>query len=123
MTSRGWYLSATWAVTGEKKEGGIEPRRGFLPGSGTGAVELAARYEYAGFSGGPHPDLPFRNPRAASVLGNSDRLWTFGVNWYLNRFAKIQFNGMREKIADTQRSPIPGRERFWSAFCRLQVVL
>ena len=123
VISRGWYLSATWALTGEKKTGGIEPRRDFVSGGGPGAVELAARYEHASFSGRPHPDVPLRNPRAANVLGNSDRLWTFGVNWHLNRYAKIQFNAVREKIVDTQRSPLPGFERFWSALCRLQVVL
>jgi len=123
VISRGWYVSATWTITGEKKSGGIEPRQDFLLEGPTGAVELAARYEHAGFSGRPHPGAPLRNPRAANLLGNSDRLWTLGVNWYLNRFTKIQFNGVREKIVDTQRSPISGREKFWSALCRLQVVL
>jgi len=123
VISRGWYLSGSWALTGEKKAGGLEPRKNFLQGGGSGAVELAARYEHAGFSGQPHSDPPLRHPRAANVLGNSDRLWTFGVNWHLNRYAKIQFNGIREKILDTQRSPLPGREIFWSALCRLQVVI
>ena len=122
LISRGWYLSGTWAVTGERKIEGIEPRKNFLRG-GIGAVELAGRYEQLRFGSSEHPGPPLRNPRAPNILGNSDRVWTVGVNWYLNRWAKIQANAMREKIEDTLRSPIPGRESFWMWILRLQFVL
>jgi phosphate-selective porin OprO/OprP len=123
LIARGWYLSGTWVVTGEKKSEGVEPRKEFLRGWGIGAIELAARYEQLRFSSSEHPGKPSRAPRAANILGNSDRVWTFGINWYLNRWVKIQGNAIREKIEDTQRSPISGRERFWSGQCRLQFVM
>ncbi len=125
LISRGWYLTGTWAVTGENKAGGIEPRRDFLWGHGAGAVELAVRYEALRFGSSEHPGLPSRATRAANILGNSDRVWTFGVNWYWNRFVKIQFNGIREMLEDTHqgRSPIAGRGLYWMRIVRLQFVM
>ena len=123
LISRGWYLSGTWAVTGERKASGIEPRRDFLRGGGIGAVELAVRYEQIRFGSSEHPGSPLRNQRAANILPASDRVWTFGVNWYLNRWLKVQFNGVREKIEDTVRGPIPGEDLLWTRVLRLQVVM
>jgi phosphate-selective porin OprO/OprP len=122
LISRGWYVSGTWAVTGERKIAGIEPRKNFLRG-GIGAVELAGRYEQLRFGSSEHPGPPLRNLRAPNILGNSDRVWTVGANWYLNRWGKIQANAIHEKIEDPLRSPISGRERFWMWICRLQFVL
>ena len=116
--SRGWYLTGTWAITGESKENGIEPRRAFLT-EGIGAVELAARYEQIRFGSGGS-GIGFSSPRAPKLLGNSDRVWTIGVNWYLNRFAKIQINGIQETIEDPNHSPIEGRERFRTGIVRFQ---
>jgi phosphate-selective porin OprO/OprP len=123
LMARGWYLSGTWVVTGEKKAKGIEPRKNFLHHGGIGAVELAARYEQMRFGSKEHPGPPVIHPRAPNIQGNSDRIWTFGINWYLNRFAKIQANVMRERIEDVERSSIPGREQLWGRFLRLQFVL
>lgn len=123
LIERGWYLTGTWVVTGEKKAGGVEPRKAFVTGRGFGAVELAARYEQIRFGSSEHSGRPSRSIRAVSILGNSDRAWTLGVNWYVNQWVKIQANAIREKIEDTQRSPIPGRERFWTRLVRLQFVM
>lgn len=58
LISRGWYLGGAWVVTGEKKAGGIEPRKDFLSGHGIGAVELAARHEQLRFGSSEHPGRP-----------------------------------------------------------------
>ena len=120
--ARGWYLSGTWVVTGEEKNGDVEPRRSF-PVDGFGAVEVAARYEQLRFGSSEHPGQAFRSQRSANILGNSNRAWTFGLNWYLNPFVKIQVNGIREKIEDVERSPILDREKFWMGMVRLQFSL
>ncbi len=121
---RGWYVSGTWAVTGEKKAAGLDkPRRDFLLERGLGAVELAARWEAIRFGSTEHPGRPQRHQRAPNVLSQSDRIWTFGVNWYWNRYVKIQANAAREVIEDTQRAPISGRERFWTRLVRIQFVM
>jgi phosphate-selective porin OprO/OprP len=123
LISRGWYLSGSWAVTGEKKASGIEPRRELLPKMGMGAVELAIRYEQIRFGSSEHPGAPLRHTRAANLVPASDRVWTFGVNWYLNRWIKVQFNGIRERIEDLVRMPVPGEDLLWSRIIRLQVVM
>jgi phosphate-selective porin OprO/OprP len=117
----GWYVSGTWAVTGEKKADGLErPRHPFLRG-GIGAVELAARLEKLTFGtldGGPEAST---SPRADVVLGNADRAVTLGVNWYLNRWIKIQGNAIHQTITDPLQGPLPERPSFWSSVFRFQL--
>lgn len=125
LIARGWYLSGTWVVTGERKAGGVEPRRALLLGRGIGALELAARYEQLRFGSEEHPDQPSRTPRAANILGNGDRVWTLGVNWYWNRHVKIQFNAVHEKLEDPflNRSPREGVSVYWMRVVRLQFIM
>ncbi len=125
LLSRGWYLSGTWCLTGESKGSGIEPKREFITGGGIGAVEIAGRFEALRFGSAAHEGRPSRGTRAANILGNSDRIWTFGVNWFVNRWSKIQYNAVRDKIEDTQafRAPIRGRSTYWMHAVRLQFVL
>jgi phosphate-selective porin OprO/OprP len=120
LISRGWYADASWVVTGEHKRGGVVPRHELLSGWGFGAVELAARYEQLRFGSGEHPGLPSRSIRGANIYGNSDRAWTFGVNWYMNRWIKVQGDFIRERIEDAQRVPLPGFTLYWSHVCRVQ---
>jgi phosphate-selective porin len=87
-------------------------------------VELAVRFEDLRFtSAGGSDEPPFDNPRAENILPNSDQILTVGVNWYLNRFARVTVNGTRETLEDPQRAPIPGRTRYWGAVLRLQFQL
>ena len=121
LLARGWYLSGTWVLTGEKKAGGLEPRRAFLRDGGWGAVELALRCENLRLGSSSHPGPAFAHARAANLLGNSEQIWTFGLNWHLNRHTKIQANAVREDLEDGLRSPVPGQKLFWGQFVRLQV--
>ena len=109
LLARGWYLSGTWVVTGEKKAGGLEPRRAFLRDGGWGAVELALRCERLRLGSSAHPGPAFVHPRAANLLGNSEQIWTFGLNWYLNRHTKIQANAVREVLKTSCAARCPGR--------------
>ena len=123
--AQGWYVSGTWAITGENKTpgGGLEASRPF-PTKGLGAFEVAARFEELRFtSAGTGGEPPFPNPRSANILPNSDRILTLGVNWYLNRFGRVSVNGTRETLEDPLRTPIPGRTRFWGLLTRLQFTL
>jgi phosphate-selective porin len=125
LVAIGWYVSGTWAVTGETKSNGLEePIRPFLQG-GIGAVEVATRIEDLKFGS----EASFANPlepgstshRADVVLGNSERALTFGVNWYPNRWFKIQFNAIKETIDDPSQGPVPDQPTFWSRVVRLQI--
>lgn len=96
----GMYVQAGWLLTGETRPynringtfGRIVPERNFLTGEagwvdGWGAWELAARWSYI--------DLMDENIRG----GRLNDL-TFGVNWYWNRFAKVQLNYIRAFLDD-----------------------
>lgn len=128
LIARGWYLSGSWVITGEKKGWGVTPRhpfvtRDFMWGHGPGALEIAGRYEQIRFGSAEHPGLPSRSPRAANILSSSERVLTTGVNWYLNKWTRVQFDAIREVIEDTQRAPIVGQSTYWSKYVRIQFVL
>ena len=117
----GWYVSGTWALTGEKKADGLErPRHPFLRG-GIGAVEIGARLEKLTWGTLHGGDEASTSPRADVVLGNADRAVTLGVNWYLNRWIKIQGNAIQQKITDPLQGPLPERSTFWSSVFRFQL--
>jgi phosphate-selective porin OprO/OprP len=118
---RGWYVAGTWLVTGERKYEGVEPRKAFLTGRGMGAIEIAVRAEAVRLGSAQHIGTPSRSSRASNILGSSDRAWTFGLNWYVNHWTKIQGNAIRDTIEDVQRSPLPGHTLFWSRIVRIQV--
>ena len=68
-------------------------------------------------------DTPLRNPRADTIYPSGDRALTLGLSWTLNRFTKIQVNGIREHVEDPQRNPVANGAAFWSRVIRLQFVL
>ena len=72
------------------------------------------------FGSSEHPGLPSRSSRAANIFSESERIASFGVNWYLNRFTKIQFTALREVLEDREKAPIPGIDTYWSRFLRIQ---
>ena len=82
-----WQVALGWAVTGENESyKGLMPSSNFDPSKGTwGAVELVTRIsqlkvDHSVFDNG------FANPATSA---ESATLWSVGVNWYLNRFAKL----------------------------------
>jgi phosphate-selective porin len=119
--SRGWYVTGTWVLTGEKKEGGVEPQKPIFAG-GFGAVEIAARFEQIRFGTNTSGE-GFSSPRSPALRSQSDRAMTFGLNWYANRYVKVQAGGIRETLEDSLRGPISGRNRFWTGILRLQFVM
>jgi phosphate-selective porin OprO and OprP len=120
---RAWYVSGTWILTGERKQRPVKAAEPFAQG-GFGAVELAARVERIWFDSTPvSSEPPLRNPRAVNIYPSGDYALTLGVNWTLNRFVKIQFNGIREQVEDPERNPVPNGAAFWSRVIRFQFVL
>jgi phosphate-selective porin OprO and OprP len=115
-----WYAAGTWALTGERKHGRLLPQHDFLEG-GLGAFELVARYDTLRFHDASYPGTGFGFPASSSLSANSDRATTAGLNWYLNRYVKVQGNVSLEAIADPARSPAPSTHgRFASAVLRFQ---
>ena len=115
--ARGWYVSGTWLVTGERKKDSIEPARPLFRG-GIGAVEIAGRVERL-HSSSDGAAGSFTTPRSPLIAPRTDQVWTAGVNWYLNDYLKVQANLIREQRASNGQ-PIAGLEYFWSRTLRLQ---
>jgi len=115
--ARGWYTSATWLLTGERKKDSVEPARPFRHG-GIGAVEIAARIEQLR-SSSDGADGAFTTPRSPSIAPRTDTVWTAGLNWYLNQYIKVQANLIREHRTLSGRS-IPEGEHLWSRTLRFQ---
>ena len=121
LVATGWYVSGTWAITGENKADGLsEPRRSFLQG-GYGAIELACRVERLTFGSAASGDAPSNSMRADVIVGNANRAMTVGVNWYLNRWGKLQFNAIRESLTNPSQGPRPLQSGFWSRVIRFQL--
>lgn len=100
-----YYGQVGWFITGEHRPytrgrgtfDRVTPHQNFFlverctggTGSGWGAWELAARY-----SVGDLTDQTVVDP----IRGGVQRNITLGLNWYLNPYAKIQFNWVNGKI-------------------------
>ncbi len=121
LITTGWYTAGTWLITGEDKEGLNRPRRALFDG-GVGALELGARYERLQFESQAKIGPAFRNPRAEHILGNTDQVLTFGINWFPNRWVRFTVNSIREQFDDEARTPLPGITTFWAGVGRLQIV-
>jgi phosphate-selective porin OprO/OprP len=112
---RGWYVSGSWVLTGEEKERPVRPARKF------GALEAAARYDRLWFDSAGGEGPPLRNPRADNMLPSGEHVLSLGINWYITRWVKLQFDTIREKPQDPERTPVAPGEAFWSQVFRFQV--
>lgn len=122
-----WYTSATWIITGEDKDGDVTPNQPLFQG-GFGLFEIGARYDKLSFTSANTAGAAFRNPRSDVLLPNSVGKFTFGGNWFVNRWVKVVANAFRESYEDVERTPrVVGVETFgptvfWSGLLRLQIV-
>ena len=114
----GWYVEGTWILTGETKPytaqainnevgafGNPVPSRPFsLDGESWGAWELTARYSDMNLN--YNPTQLASTSQLAGITGGDERIVTLGVNWYLNRNVKLQFNDMIVKIKKSSNSSL-----------------
>ena len=123
LLATGWYISGTWAVTGEKKADGLnKPRRPFMRG-GFGAVEVAVRLEELTFSSAATDGIPSTSTRADVVGVSSDRATTVGASWHLNQWVKIQLNAIKEVVTNPRRGPASPSRSSWSYVTRFQFTM
>ena len=124
IVGEGWYVSGSYALTGERKADGLgSPKKPLFPKLGFGAIEVAARVESLKFSRGSSSEVGSTSPRADTILGNRDQVATFGVNWYVNRWVKIQANFIREKLDDPSQGPMLSKASFTSKAIRFMFSL
>jgi phosphate-selective porin len=122
--AQSWYVAGTWVITGEPKRRPVKAAHP-LPGGGFGAVEVAARYERLWFDsvGATGSEEPFRNPRAENIFPTGTKAFTIGVNWTVNAWIKVQVNGIRQQVEDSERNPMVDGGAFWSQVVRFQFLL
>jgi phosphate-selective porin len=107
VDAHAWYVAGTWALTGERKHGRLEPAHDLFR-SGYGALELAVRTEELRFQMANAADALAGYPTASPFLTNADHATTVGVNWYMNHYVKLAGDVVMESIEDPSRSPSPG---------------
>lgn len=112
----GFYVYAAWFLTGETRPlrngnfDRIHPTKPLGKG-GAGAFELALRYDRLDLS-----DTP-----VLARAGNRSESLTFGLNWYLNPYAKLLFNWVRFNGTNTPLDPIGTRTQGDALGTRLHV--
>jgi phosphate-selective porin OprO/OprP len=121
VTASGWYIAGTWVLTGERKDGRVDPEHDLF-GDGYGALELVARIERLSFGVPSAPEAP-ASPLAVLPVPNADRAATVGLAWYLNRYLKVSASAVFESIADPSRSPRPGSGHVPTAVLQFQAAL
>jgi phosphate-selective porin OprO and OprP len=110
QVSTGWTASATWLLTGEKKERTIKPRR-TLSAGGFGAWEIGIRYEELNFDDdGPDSGFEGAGDRARNIRPAGDRSFVAGLSWWPERWARLMFNVVVERFEDPLLAPEPGRK-------------
>jgi phosphate-selective porin len=110
LVLRGLYVTGVVRVFGESGRNGQ-------------AVDIAARIDRLALGSANDADEPFTNPRADHVAPLAKNTWTFGANWQVHRWVRVQGNLIRENLVDSLgvRDIIP--DSTWTAVMRFQFAL
>ena len=113
----GGYVYGSWFVTGETRAfrtgnfDRIRPLSPFSNKGGTGAVELAVRYD----------TLDVGSTPVAARLGTRASSLTAGLNWYLTPNFKLQFNYIRFEGDNTPLDPVGAKTKGDAVATRLHL--
>jgi phosphate-selective porin len=110
LVLRGAYVTGMVRVFGE-------------PGSRGQALDVAARFDRLTFGSGSDADEPFTNPRADHVAPLAKNTWTFGGNWQVHRWVRVQGNLLREALVDSLGVRDISTEPRWTAVMRFQFAM
>jgi phosphate-selective porin len=118
---KAWYVSGSYAFTGESKSRGLDKPRHPLFQGGIGALEAAVRVERINF-GSVLTGVGSLSPRADVLPSNTDRILAFSGNWYPNRWIKVQMTWFKEDFTDpsTVAKALRPTPSFWSEVFRIQ---
>ncbi len=107
----GWYVDAVWVLTGENRPynpnearfDAPKPNYNFNPSAGTwGAFELAGRYSDTNLNYhrcGPGVPVPVAPATCFdAVNGGEQKIWTVGINWYLNPSMRFMLDYSHVKV-------------------------
>jgi phosphate-selective porin len=119
--AKGWYVSGSYILTGEKKSIGPNRPNRPLGQGGFGAVEVAVRVEKLTF-GSIATGVGSKSPRADILPSVTDNVRAFSGNWFPNRWIKVQMSIFKEELSDPssiekELRPTP---TFWTRVLRIQ---
>ena len=108
--ARGWTASATWLVTGDKKQRTIKPEHPLNHG-GIGAVELGVRYDSLRVDDdGPDTGFEGAGSRARNIRPVGGKTWTGGISWWPLEYVRFYGNAVVERYDDPLLAPVPGKK-------------
>jgi phosphate-selective porin len=110
LVLRGAYVTGMIRVLGERG------RRGQ-------ALDVAVRFDRLTFGSARTDDEPFTNPRADHVAPLAKNTWTFGGNWQVHRWVRVQGNLLREALVDSLGVRDIDTDPRWTAVMRLQFAM
>jgi phosphate-selective porin OprO/OprP len=114
LVSTGGYVAGTWHLAaGDGLRWGQAPLR---------ALDLTGRFDRLSFGSAAQGEA-FLNPRADTVAPIGRDAWTAGVNWFVNRWVKVQLNTVREQLVDPLSLLSLGTTPMWSTVVRFQVAM
>jgi phosphate-selective porin len=109
---KGWSVTASWVVTGGKKERSLKPKHPITKG-GLGLVELAARYESLRFDDdGPGNTFEGAGNRSGNLRPAQDSIIWGGVSWLPSEWMRVYGNVLFEKYLDPLLAPEPPGAHF-----------
>jgi len=118
----GWSASATWLVTGDKKQRTIKPEHPLNHG-GIGAVELGVRYDsLTADDDGPDTGFEGAGSRARNIRRQGGEAWTGGISWWPLEYVRLMGNAVVERYDDPLLAPVPGKKgNYVTLLARLQL--
>ena len=118
----GWQLASTYVLTGEDNSfKGINPKRPFDIDKGQwGAWEVALRYSELNIDDGAFDDVAGIRFANANSTTESASSWAAGLNWYLNKYVKLQTTYEQTKF-DSAFANVRDRDTERVLFSRFQV--
>jgi phosphate-selective porin OprO/OprP len=118
----GYYVSATWVLTGERRAYNSQTAAFDAPpvahpfglsGGGLGAFEVGVRWSDMNLN--YHAGAPGLAPAADAVRGGEEQTLTAGLNWYLNPVVRVMFD--YQHVRALRLSPCGGPNSFTAASC------
>ena len=119
--AKGWYVSGSYILTGEKKSIGPNRPNRPLGQGGFGAVEVAVRVEKLTF-GSIATGVGSKSPRADILPSATDQVRAFSANWFPNRWIKVQMSMFKEELSDPSsiEKALRPTPTFWTRVLRIQ---
>lgn len=102
-----WVLSATWLVTGDKKQRTIKPKKPL--GKGIGAIEIGARYDQLRYDDTQNVGFEGAGNRARNMRPAALKVLTGGISWWPTAWIRATGNVVVERYIDNLLAPETGR--------------